>query len=85
MTKEFIFEKFKEMFPNYAEHVKSYKKIGSKTISLRMEDGSTRTFLYNNPNNWNFGTRPWRKKPDPIPKGTKPTQREEPLNMTSAE
>lgn len=65
MTKEFIFDRFKEMFPDFAARVKTYKKIGSKTISLKYENGNTRTFLYNNPNNWNFGTKPWRKKPEP--------------------
>lgn len=72
MTKEVIFGKFAEMFPLIAPDVKSYKKIGSKTISIRMNNGKTRTFLYNNPDNWNFGTKPWRKKPEPIAKGTKP-------------
>lgn len=72
LVKDILFEKFKSMFPAFAENVVSYKRIGSQTISMKMEDGSTKLFLYSSPKNWNFGTKLWRKKPDPIPKGTKP-------------
>lgn len=67
MNKDELFSKFKECFPNFALFTKEYKKVGSKTISIKLE-GKERPlyFLYNNPDNWNFGTKPWRAKPNPI-------------------
>lgn len=68
MTKVEIYDGFKDLFPSWVNKVESYKKVGSKTISLKLKSGKSLVFLYNNPSNWNFGTKPWRKKPDPIPK-----------------
>ena len=89
MTKEVIFQRFKEMFPVFAAQVKTYKKIGSKTISMRMRDGNSFTFLFVNSRNWNFGTKPWRQKPDPIPKkvsaGVRSTEASEVLDDISDE
>lgn len=66
MKKEEIFDHFVELFPDYARHVKTYKKLGSKMISLETEIGERLTFLYMGKDNWNFGTKPWRRKPDPF-------------------
>lgn len=66
MRKEEIFDYFVELFPQHYEHVVSYKKLGSKMISLQMDNGSRLTFLYMGKDNWNFGTKPWRRKPDPL-------------------
>lgn len=38
-------------------------RMGNKMISLSFPDGQTLFFLYNNENNWNLGTKPWRMKP----------------------
>lgn len=71
MTRTDIFDAFMKLFPTWAPHVESYKKIGSKTISLQFKNGKSRVFLYNDDDNWNFGTKLWRKKPKPIPKKKK--------------
>lgn len=71
MTRLDIYKGFEDLFPDWVEKVESYKKVGSKTISLKMKNGRSLVFLYNNPNNWNFGTKPWRKKPEPIQKKEK--------------
>lgn len=66
MTKEFIFDKFCEMFPDFAKHTVYHKKIGSRMISVSLDTvlGIEKiTFLYNSPTDWNLGTKPWRRKP----------------------
>lgn len=87
MSKEQLFEKFTEMFPEWAERVVNYKKIGSKCLAIKfIQFGETvtdqteisRVFLYDNPDNWQFGTKLWRKRPKrlkkkdgKVPKGTR--------------
>lgn len=77
MSKEEIYNEFKRMFPAYSEHVTNYKKLGSKMISLQMDNplfGSSLVFLYDGKNNWNFGTKPWRRKPIPVKKTSQEKQ-----------
>ena len=54
----------KELFPDWAKKATSYKKIGSKCLAIRFNNGTSRVFLFENPNNWHFGTKLWRKRPD---------------------
>jgi hypothetical protein len=68
MKRAEIEKKFMDLFPRYFTRVKYVKKVGSKTIALTFEDDSVLFFLYVDDKNWNFGTKQWRKKPDPIPK-----------------
>ena len=72
MNKEQLLEKFKLMFPSWAPHIASYKKIGSKTLAIEFNIGPvkkvSRVFLYNNPDNWQFGTKLWRKRPKKMKK-----------------
>lgn len=78
MSKEELFNIFKIMFPEWAERVVSYKKIGSKCLAIRFEmpvyknedpkDIISRVFLYYDPDNWQFGTKLWRKRPDRLNK-----------------
>lgn len=74
MTKHELFMAFTGMFPNWADTAIGYKKIGSKTLAITFKgDVSTysRVFLYNDPDNWQFGTKLWRKRPDRLEKGGK--------------
>ena len=79
MNKEQLFEAFKELFPDWARKVISYKKIGSKTLAIKFVtsvegnkiNDESRVFLYNDPNNWQFGTKLWRKRPERLPKKDK--------------
>lgn len=75
MTKEELFDNFKILFPNWKDRVVSYKKIGSKSLAIKIakyitksgavsEDCDSRVFLYENQNNWQFGTKLWRKRPE---------------------
>lgn len=73
MNKDQLFAAFKELFPDWANTATSYKKIGSKTLAIKfVQFGETvadkteisRVFLYNDPNNWQFGTKLWRKRPE---------------------
>lgn len=76
MNKEQLFETFKELFPDWAKKAISYKKIGSKTLAIKFATSvegnkmneESRIFLYNNPNNWQFGTKLWRKRPEKLQK-----------------
>lgn len=76
MDKEELFSKFIEMYPEWSRGAISYKKIGSKTLAITfdsnlvpdcgvlMRDGRcSRVFLYNNPSDWQFGTKLWRRRP----------------------
>lgn len=63
MTKDELFIRFVTLFPYWKSEVRSYKKIGSKCISIEFIDGTSKVFLYYSPDNWNFGTKLWRKKP----------------------
>lgn len=62
-----IWNGFCKLFPDYVDKVESHKKIGSKSIKLKMktEDGSDKhlIFLYNDPWDWTFGTKVWRTRP----------------------
>lgn len=75
MTKEELFDNFKILFPDQVNRVVSYKKIGSKSLAIRIakyittsgavsEDSDSRVFLYYDPNDWQFGTKLWRKRPE---------------------
>lgn len=72
MNKEQLFEKFEELFPDWAPRVKSYKKIGSRTLAItftKKEENKeprevSRVFLYGGTENWHFGTKLWRKRPE---------------------
>lgn len=80
MNKEELFKAFVALFPNWETSVISYKKIGSKTLAIKFSRQSlleetdqndteiSRVFLYIDPNNWQFGTKLWRKRPDKLQK-----------------
>lgn len=68
MGKEQLFRKFWIMFPDWAAKATSYKKIGSKCLAITFKSGISRVFLYVDENNWQFGTKLWRKRPDRIEK-----------------
>ncbi len=64
-----IWGAFSKMFPDWAQEAESYKKVGSKTISIKMKNSNKHLiFLYNDPTNWSFGTKAWRQKPDNLKK-----------------
>ena len=68
MTKDEIWQGFVKLFPTYVERVESYEKIGSKSLSLKIkmpegQPNKTLLFLYNDPWDWTFGSKIWRKKP----------------------
>lgn len=76
MNKEELFAKFAEMFPDWSKKATSYYKIGSRTIVIKFAEGTvdqdgkrnvkevSRVFLYIGPDNWQFGTKLWRKRPE---------------------
>lgn len=65
MRNDELFEIFKTMFPEYAKCAKNSRLIGSKAISIEMGNGKSLIFMYYNQDNWTFGTKVWRRKPDP--------------------
>lgn len=85
MNKDQLFEAFKELFPEWAKKATSYKKIGSKTLAIKFEKPVddqkateiSRVFLYNDPNNWQFGTKLWRKRPEKLQKKNKEVKKDE--------
>ena len=85
MNKEQLFDAFKELFPDWAKKVISYKKIGSKTLAIKFVTSvaenkvneESRVFLYNDPNNWQFGTKLWRKRPEHLQKKSKEVKKDE--------
>lgn len=76
MRKEELFAKFQLMFPDWAKCVVSYKKIGPKVLAMdfvfekNLEEPKkcSRVFLYISEDNWQFGTKLWRKRPEFIKK-----------------
>lgn len=67
MNKDELFAKFRELFPSWKECVVSYKKMGSKCLVVKTQTTSL-VFLYYGPDNWQFGTKLWRKRPEKIEK-----------------
>lgn len=72
---EFVWDNFKRMFPDMAANVVEYTRTGSRMIALSMNDGTTLSFLYYTPTNWNFGTKPWRMKPKAVEEAEKNKER----------
>lgn len=70
MQRDNIWEGFSKLFPDYVKNVESYKKVGSKTLKIKMktEDGTDKFlfFLYNDPWDWTFGSKVWRTRPKKI-------------------
>lgn len=62
-----LYTQFINMFPDLSDCVVSYRKTGSKTIVLEMQNGKHLFFLYYGPDNWNIGTKQWRRM-DSVPK-----------------
>lgn len=69
MVVDNIWAGFCRLFPDYINRVESYKKIGSKSIKIKMNKENISDpdryliFLYNDPWDWTFGTKVWRRKP----------------------
>lgn len=76
MSKEELYAAFEELFPDWAKKVTSCKKIGSKCLAIRFNNGTSRVFLFENPNNWTFGTKLWRKRPDKLGENKKNENKE---------
>lgn len=76
MSKEELFNTFAKMFPDWARCTICYRKIGSKALLITFknfgeslsdpEEHSTRVFLWIDENNWQFGTKLWRKRPEKV-------------------
>lgn len=68
-TKE-LYAKFELMFPKLAEDATGCSRIGSRVISIRFKNpedennDKSLVFLYINDNNWQLGTKLWRKRPN---------------------
>lgn len=85
MNKDQLFAAFQELFPDWAKKATSYKKIGSKTLAIKFEKSvdekkateESRVFLYNDPNNWQFGTKLWRKRPERTAKKVKKEEKKD--------
>lgn len=60
-----IYDAFKNLFPNFEDHVINYEKVGSRMIKLYFDDQQIKYFLYTNSFDWNFGTKPYRRRPNP--------------------
>lgn len=74
MSKEELFKVFSCMFPEWGKMATRYKKIGSCVLAIWFVDPETgkegsRVFFYRNRNNWQFGTKLWRKRPERKGKG----------------
>lgn len=71
-SKEELFAEFTKMFPLWAEKATDYKKIGSRALCIFFKTGTvgevSRVFLYYDENNWQFGTKMWRKVPNHVRK-----------------
>lgn len=89
MNKEELFKAFQELFPEWAANAHSYKKIGSRVLAITfkitheyenidrsLDEDVSRVFLYNNQNNWQFGTKLWRKRPERLNKKVKKQEEE---------
>ena len=82
MTKNELFGVFKLMFPEWAKMATSYKKIGGRTLAINFETNQgmvnfSRVFLYIDNDNWQFGTKLWRKRPDKLNKNVNDSSIEE--------
>ncbi len=62
MNKEQLFAMFRMMFPEWAKMAVSYKKIGSRCLAITFQGGKSRVFMYYNADNWQFGTKLYRKR-----------------------
>lgn len=69
MNARTLYQTFKGMFPDIAEDCNSYKRMGSRAIAVYLKSGKSLIFMYTNENNWNLGTKYWRKMPSKTPKG----------------
>ena len=57
-----VFTEFSKLFPDWMDKVESYKKTGSKTISIKIKNGKSFIFLYDGESkNWSFGNYGWRR------------------------
>ncbi len=65
MTKHELYYNFCRLFPAWSSFVQDYKKIGSRTIVMNFRyDKTSKVFMYYDDNNWQFGTKIWRKRPE---------------------
>lgn len=46
MTAQMIFQKFQTLFPDFAEKVRSYKRVDTNQISMILKTGGICTFSY---------------------------------------
>lgn len=71
MNKEQLFDMFRAFFPEWAKYVIKYKKIASRTLAIWFKYKGvecSRVFLYIDQDNWQFGTKLWRKRPERLEK-----------------
>ena len=60
-----LLQKFHELFPNHAQNLESYTRTGANILSIRLKNtDKSLVFLYNNEQNWTFGTKLYRRVPE---------------------
>ena len=68
MSERELIEKFMMMFPDWNRKAISYKQIGPRALVINYKDKKSKVFLYYNDNNWQFGTKLWRRRPTKVEK-----------------
>lgn len=71
MSKKELFEAFCKLHPSYKNRVVCYKKFGSRVLIIYInpaENAESKNiqslaFLYYSDDNWQLGTKLWRRKP----------------------
>lgn len=55
---------FETHFPDWAANVEAYRPFQRDAIIILFNGGKSRIFFYKSPEDWSFGTKLYRARPD---------------------
>lgn len=64
MTTDELYNRFVSLFPVYKAGIIYCEKIGARAIKITLIGGRIRYFIWYNDENWTFGTKLYRKRPE---------------------
>lgn len=77
LTVQELAVKFYQYFPEWMDMVRDVERIGPCAISIKLNSGTSLVWLWVNEDDWQLGTRLWRRPPKKVEQKWKKEKQEE--------
>lgn len=85
LTVQELAVKFYQLFPEWMDIVQDVERIGPCSISIKLRGGISLVWLWVNEDDWQLGTRLWRRPPKSVEKKWKKEKSEKTSESTKSE